>query len=183
MNYLIRKEKSQDYPKVREVIKSAFSREGKDLVFNEWVLVEKIRESEYYINDLSLVAEAEGEILGHIMFTPMKIEGDSIPFDSLALAPVAVHKDFQKRGIGKHLVRAGIENAKNLGFKSIIVMGDPEYYTKFGFEKASKWKIGTTNDFNDNCLFALELVEKGLVGVSGIIEYCPPFYNEKGELI
>ncbi|MCT4562789.1 MAG: N-acetyltransferase [Maledivibacter sp.] len=183
MKCIIRKEILEDYPKVREVVKSAFFREKKDLKFNEWILIEKIRESEYYINDLSLVAEIDGMVLGHIMFTPMKINGRNTSFVSLALAPVAVHKDFQKQGIGKKLVKSGIESAKNLGFESIIVMGHPEYYPKFGFDKASKWKIGTTNDFNDKCLFVLELVAGGLADVSGIIEYCPAFYNEKGELI
>ena len=183
MNIIVRKEQIKDYSGVREVIKSAFNREDKDDDFNEWVLVEKIRETDYYINELSLVAEINGEIVGHIMFTPLIIKNGNQTFDSLALAPVSVKKEYQKQGIGKKLVISGIEKARELGYQSIVVLGQPEYYSKFGFEPASSWKIGLTSDFNDDCLFVLELVKGSLKGVTGIIEYCQPFYNENGELI
>ncbi len=183
MNCLIRTETSLDYERVREVIKSAFYREGKDSEFNEWSLVDRIRDSKYYINDISLVAEFEGNIVGHILFTQMKVNNENNSYNSLALAPVSVHKDYQKKGIGKLLVRSGIEKAKELGYRSIIVMGHPEYYTKFGFTLASKYHIGTTSDFNDKCLFGLDLVDGELSRISGVIQYCPPFYNEEGELI
>ncbi|HYE10163.1 MAG TPA: N-acetyltransferase [Patescibacteria group bacterium] len=184
MEILIRKETQNDYDEIREIIKSAFKAiEKDDNDFNEWTLAERIRESDYYINDLSLVAEIDGKVVGHIMFTPLKIKGSNKIYESLDLAPVSVHADFQNQGIGKQLVRSGIEIAKKLGYKSLIVMGHPKYYQSFGFELASKWKIGLDNNFDSKYLFALELVEGGLDGVSGIVEYCPPFYNEKGELI
>jgi putative acetyltransferase len=183
MDILIHKEDILDFDRVREVVKSAFCRQNTAEDFNEWVLVEKIRESEYYVNELSLVADVNGLVVGHIMFSPMKITGKSGAFDSLALAPISVHRDFQKRGIGKDLVKAGIEAAKRLGYKSIVVLGDPAYYTKFGFEKAAKYKIGITEAFDDEYLFVLELVKGSLAEVSGVVKYCPAFYNELGELI
>jgi putative acetyltransferase len=184
MEISIRKETKEDYDQIREVVKSAFKAiEENENEFNEWTLVERIRNSEYYINDLSLVAEVEGVVVGHIMFTPMKIKEGSENYESLDLAPVSVHVDFQNQGIGKLLVRSGIEAAKALGYKSLIVMGHPKYYQSFGFELASNWKIGLNTDFNSKYLFALELAEGGLEGVHGIVEYCPPFYNENGELI
>lgn len=184
MNNTIRKETHADYNAVTEVIKSAFPfRVELKHEFNEWVVVERTRDSEYYINDLSLVAELDGVVVGHIMFTPMTIDGDQGSFQSLALAPVSVHSDYQNRGIGKQLVTAGIEEARRLGYPSIIVLGDPKYYTRFGFELASKWGIGTTPDCNDTCLFAMELSAGALAGVSGVVTYCPTFYDEKGNLI
>jgi predicted N-acetyltransferase YhbS len=184
LEILVRKETKEDYNSIREVIKSAFKAiEKTDNEFNEWTLAERIRESEYYINDLSLVAEVDGTVVGHIMFTPLKIKGSTACYESLDLAPVSVHEDFQNQGIGKLLVRSGIEIAKRLGYKSLIVMGHPKYYQSFGFELASNWKIGLDTNFNSKYLFALELVEGGLDGVSGVVEYCPPFYNENGELI
>jgi putative acetyltransferase len=180
----IRKENREDYDQIKDVIKAAFkSIVERDNEFNEWTLTEKIRESKYYINDLSLVAEVDGNIVGHIMFTPMKIKGITECHESLDLAPVSVYPDFQGKGIGKLLVRSGIEKAKELGYKSLIVMGDPRYYQSFGFRLASDWKIGLDNNFDSKYLFALELVDGGLDGVSGVVEYCPPFYNENGELI
>jgi predicted N-acetyltransferase YhbS len=181
---LIRKETKEDYDQIREVIKSAFKAiEENDDEFNEWTLAERIRKSEYYINDLSLVAEIDGIVVGHIMFTPLKIKGSTETHKSLDLAPVSVRTDYQNQGIGKLLVRSGIEKAKELGYKSLIVMGHPKYYQSFGFKLASDWKIGLDNEYNSKYLFALELVDGGLDGVSGIVEYCPPFYNENGELI
>lgn len=184
MELLIRKETEEDYEQIRDVIKSAFKAiEENDNEFNEWTLAERIRKSKYYINDLSLVAVVDGAVVGHIMFTPLKIKGDIEYYESLDLAPVSVHIDFQNQGIGKSLVRAGIDKAKVLGYKSLIVMGHPKYYQSFGFKLASNWKIGLDSDYNSKYLFALELASDGLNGVNGIVEYCPPFYNEKGELI
>ena len=70
-----------------------------------------------------------------------------------------------------------------MGYQSVIVLVDYKYYSRFGFQLASKWHIGLDGDFNCKYLSALELVENGLKGVSGNIRYCPEFYNEKGELI
>lgn len=184
METFIRRETKEDYDKIREVIISAFKAiVERDNEFNEWTLVEKIRASSFYINELSLVAEVEGKIVGHIMFTPVKIKGSDRVYESLDLAPVSVHEDFQNRGIGKLLVSTGIEAAKKLGYKSIIVMGHPKYYQSFGFKLASDWKIGNDNNYDSKYLFALELVDGGLDGVNGIVEYCPAFYNENGELL
>ncbi len=183
MNFIINNETPSDYLQVKKVIKSAFNIEAENSEFNEWILVEKIRNSEYYINELSLVALIEGKVVGHILFTPMKINDENNSYDSLALGPVSVHKDFQNKGAGKQLIKSGIEKAKELGYKSIIVMGDPQYYTKFGFDLASKFQIGTTSDYNDEYLFALELLKGELCRVRGIIKYCPSFYDEHGELM
>lgn len=181
---IIRKETSKDYEKVREIIQSAFPfRLELGHEFNEWVVVEAVRNSISYIEGLSLVAEIDGKLVGHVMFTPMKIKDAMTIHDSLALAPVSVHQDYQNRGIGKQLVSEGIKAAKVLGYKSIIVLGSYEYYSRFGFQPASKWNIGLDGDFNCGHLFAMELVDNGLEGVRGNVEYCPEFYNEKGELI
>lgn len=182
MNYIIRKENQNDYDTIRKVIKSAFWREGKDESFSEWVLVDKIRNSEYYINDLALVAEIDDKIFGHIMVTPLKIKNENNSFNSLAIAPVSVSKEYQNKGIGKNLMKEVIERARNLGYKSLIVLGDPLYYTKFDFEKASKYNIKLDDKFSDY-LFALELQKDALKGVNGAIEYCSVFYNDEGELI
>lgn len=181
---IVRKETKSDYEKINEVIQSAFPfRLELGHEFNEWVVVDAVRNSDSYISELSLVAEVNGSVVGHVMFTPLKINDGVHSFDSLALAPVSVHNEFQNRGIGKQLVSAGIKASKELGYKSIIVLGDYKYYSKFGFQLASKWHIGLNGDFNCSHLFAMELVDKGLEGISGNVEYCPEFYNEKGELI
>jgi putative acetyltransferase len=97
MNITIRKEEEKDYKKVYEVNLLAFQQE------NESKLIEKIRKGENFIPELSLVAEIDDEIVGHILFSRIKIVGNSI-FESLALAPMAVIPEFQKQGIGTKLV-------------------------------------------------------------------------------
>jgi predicted N-acetyltransferase YhbS len=106
-----------------------------------------------------------------------------VSYESLALGPVSVHKNFQNQGIGKQLINTGINIAKELGYQSIIVLGNYNYYSKFGFEKASKWHIGLDGDFNRNDLFAMELVDSDLNDINGNVEYCPEFYSAEGELI
>lgn len=179
---IIRAEKRDDYNKIEKVIKSAFGAENKPDDFNEWVLVGKIRENASYIKELSLVAEIEEEIVGHAMFSLATIENEQVIQNTLALAPVSVDKKFQRKGIGSKLISEGIKIAEDLGYESIIVMGDPEYYTRFGFEKASKWTIGIDEAYDSDYLFVLELRPGALNSVYGIIKYSKPFYDE-GELI
>jgi len=116
MNILIRKEEEKDYRNIYEVNKLAFGQE------NESKLVEKIRRGNNFIPDLSFLADINGRIVGHILFSKIKIIGSSI-FETLALAPMAVIPEFQRMGIGSELIKKGMEKAKELRFNSIIVLG------------------------------------------------------------
>jgi predicted N-acetyltransferase YhbS len=167
---IIRQETASDYKKVYEINKRAFNQE------NESKLIEKIRKGENYIPELSLVAEIEDNIVGHILFSKIKIVGDS-NYDSLALAPVAVLPEYQKKGIGSKLVAKGLEKAKELGFNSIIVLGHKDYYLKFGFQRASEWGIQCPFRVPDEAFMAIELMENTLDGKSGIVQY-PDEFNE-----
>lgn len=180
---IIRPEQAEDFPGIRDTLKQAFNRPGKDPSFNEWLLVEHIRRSPFYLPGLALVAKYENEIVGHIIFTPMMVENGKNAYETLALGPIAVAPRFQKRGIGRGLIEDGLGRAKKLGYRSVIVLGDPNYYLRFGFEKAGRWGIGLNDNFACDFLFALELVEDGLKGVEGNVRYCDPFYNANGDLI
>ena len=129
MDILIRKEEKKDHKEIYEINRSAFGQE------NESRLVDKIRKGENFISDLSLVAEKGGRLVGHILFSKIKIIGSSV-FEILALAPMAVIPSFQKQGIGSELIKKGMAKAKELGFDSIIVLGHKDYYPRFGFKKA-----------------------------------------------
>jgi putative acetyltransferase len=168
MRIIIRQEIASDYEKVYEINKLAFQQES------ESKIIEQIRKGNNFIPELSLVAEVNSEIVGHILFSKIKIVGDST-FDSLALAPMAVIPEFQKRGIGSKLIRRGIEKAKELGFDSIIVLGHKDYYPKFGFQKASKWGIQCPFEAPEEAFMAIELTEKALDGKSGIVHYPDEF--------
>lgn len=168
MNLTIRKEEEKDYKNVYEVNCLAFQQES------ESKLIEKIRKGENFVPELSLVAEIDDEIVGHILFSRIKVVGDSV-FDSLALAPMAVIPEFQKQGIGSKLIKKGIEKAKEMGFDSIIVLGHKEYYPKFGFQRASKWDIKCPFEVPEEAFMAIELTEKAFEGKAGTVRYPDEF--------
>lgn len=82
---------------------------------------------------LSLVAEVERQIVGHVLFSRMSIETSGGPVPAAALAPVAVLPDHQRRGIGEQLIRHGLDLLRARGERIVIVLGHPGYYPRFGF--------------------------------------------------
>lgn len=168
MNVTIRREEAKDYKKVCEVTRSAFQQE------TECKLIEKIRKGKHFVPELSLVAEVDHEIVGHILFSRITIVGDSV-FESLALAPMAVIPEFQKQGIGTKLIKKGIEEAKELGFNSIIVLGHKDYYPKFGFTRASNWGIKCPFEVPDEAFMAIELTERAFEDKAGTVKYPDEF--------
>jgi predicted N-acetyltransferase YhbS len=173
---IIRQEKEKDLKDVFCLIEKAFKKEQ----FSdgqEQFLVERLRKSTAFIPELSLVAEVEGEIVGHILLTKLKIKNETNEFDSLALAPVSVLPEFQGKGIGGELIMKAHSKAKELGHKSVVLLGHANYYPRFGYEQANKFGIELPFDVpKENCM-VIELKENGLKGVRGMVEY-PKEFNE-----
>ena len=171
----IRKEESFDHNWVIELTEKAFETlEISD--HNEGKLVDKLRKAPTFIEELSLVAEHNGQVVGHILFTPIIIDNGQQQFRSLVLAPVSVLPEFQKRGIGGQLIRAGHQKAIELGFQSVILIGHPEYYPRFGYKPASTWGIKTHYELpSDDVFVAVELIEGALSNVSGMVIFPPEF--------
>jgi len=171
----IRTENPCDYDRVVKLTEEAFA----DLEIsdhNEGKLVEKLRRSPNFIDELSLVAELDGQVIGHILFTPILIVNGAEKFESLVLAPVSVLPEFQKMGVGGQLIRAGHQKALELGFYSAILLGHPQYYPRFGYKPASKWGIKSPILLpSDDVFMAVELKEGALSNVSGIVVFPPEF--------
>jgi putative acetyltransferase len=166
----IRQEGKNDFQYVYKLISTSFGRE------NEAKLVENIRERNAYIPQLSIVATYEDDIVGHILFSKIEIiDIHQNIFDSWALAPLSVNPNYQKKGIGAALIKAGIDIAKELNFKSIIVLGNKDYYSKFGFLPTYNWNIKAPFIVNRESFMAIELVENGLKNVNGIVKYSKEF--------
>lgn len=166
----IRAEQAQDIPAVYSLHAAAFGQE------NESRLVNLLRESEHYIPELSLVAVLNGTIIGHILFTKLKIvTGSGREVETLALAPVSVTPDLQYAGVGGQLVRRGLEVAAELGYGSVIVLGHPQYYPKFGFAPASRWGITTSYEVPDEVFMAMELRRGALKDAAGRVVYPKEF--------
>lgn len=123
----IRTEKPTDYDGIDQLLRVCFGSENSHAACSEWALVRKIRQSEGYIPQLSLVAVDDGTVIGFVMLHSCTI-GEQV---SLALAPLAVHPDYQKKGIGALLVEEGVAIAPSLGYMHAIVQGDL-YESLFG---------------------------------------------------
>ncbi len=170
-NLIIRPELEKDYSRITEINDLAFGQT------NEGILVEKLRQTDNFISRLSLVAELNNLVVGHILFYPVIIKYDTAKYDSLSLSPMSVIPKFQRRGIGSKLVVEGLKMAKILSHKAVIVIGHSEYYPRFGFEPASKWNIKVPFDVPDNAFLALELISGGLMDKSGTVIY-PEGFND-----
>lgn len=174
MDIRIRQATETDYPAVSALIEKAFASESLS-DHREQFLVERLRYADAFIPELSLVAEAKGQLVGHILLTKLKIKNERSTFDSLALAPVSVLPAFQGQGIGGQLIRKAHETAKALGHTSIILLGHANYYPKFGYHPAYTYGIELPFDVpKENCM-AIALVEGGLDGVTGKVEYPKEF--------
>lgn len=160
----IRPEKVEDFAQVYRVNSAAFEGEG------EAKLVENLRKAAPHI---SLVAEVEGEIAGHIFFSPMTFEDEKTDF--LGLAPMAVLPEFQNQGVGSKLVREGLKTASEKGFTAVFVLGHANYYPRFGFQTAKTKGFSCEYDVPDEIFMVLELEKDALKGKKGLVKYRPEF--------
>jgi putative acetyltransferase len=165
----IRCETSPDYPKITEVITAAFGQP------NEAKLVEAIRNSENYIPELSLVAEIDGNIVGHILLSYIHIVSKEI-LPVLALAPVAVSPQFQNQGVGTALVQYGLEKADKLGEALVIVLGHPSFYPRFGFVQSTYYGIKSPFDSPAEA-FMVKPLRNYEIKYIGKVVYSKPFQS------
>jgi predicted N-acetyltransferase YhbS len=177
MEITIRQELEDDYKQTEEVVKFAFLNEAfSDKT--EHKLVSRIRKSDAFIPELSLVAVDGEEIIGHILLSKITIVDNNTDVESLALAPVSVLPAYQSKGIGSKLIAAALNKSAELGFKSVIVLGHKDYYPKFGFKPASLWNIKAPFDVPDDVFMALELSEHALDNVQGVVQYSKVFFEQ-----
>lgn len=166
---LIRKEESRDYESIYSVVKAAFaSAEHAD--GNEHHLVNALRKGEAFIPELSLVAETDGKIVGHIMFTKAKVGDDVV----LALAPLSVLPEYQRKGIGMLLIKEGHKIADKLGYEYSIVLGSEKYYPKTGYVPADHFSIKPPFDVPSENFMAHRIKEHAS-DICGVIKYAEEF--------
>lgn len=147
----VRTESADDIKAIDVVHLSAF--EGDD----EVGFIDSLRNSSGYTAELSLLAEFNGRIVGHILLTKIRLQQSSSGIDVLALAPMAVVPSQSHRGIGSELVHTALEEAKKYGFKAIVVIGHPEFYQRFGFKQVSNWKLRSNLSVDQDLITAIEL--------------------------
>lgn len=162
----IRFERPSDAVEVRDVNVAAFGREA------EADLVEALRRATRPL--ISLVAEEDAAIAGHVLFSPVALSSD--PGLRIAgLAPMAVRPKFQRQGIGSALVRAGLDACRSAGFAAVVVLGHSAFYPRFGFVPASRFGIASTYLVPDDVFMTLELIAGALRDKRGVIHYHSAF--------
>jgi putative acetyltransferase len=162
----MRPETDEDQQAIWSVNTAAFVGEA------EANLVDALRDGGYV--EVSFVAEVDGQIVGHILFSRISINTTVGEVEAVSLAPMAVLPSHQRQGIGSKLVQAGLEACRKQGHKIVLVLGHPDFYPRFGFsaELARPLKY----PFGDGAAWmALELEKGALEGIEGRVEYPPPF--------
>ena len=160
----IRHETASDREAVFRVEAQAF---GRDL---EAHLVDALRDAGKVL--LSLVAE-DGEIVGHVLFSPMSIESASAAHAAVCLGPIAVAPSRQRQGIGSRLIEAGFAELRAAGHDAVFLLGHPLYYPRFGFRRAREFEVHYEDD--RDAFMALELRPGALDGVSGTARFADEF--------
>ncbi|MCQ2433422.1 MAG: GNAT family N-acetyltransferase [Clostridia bacterium] len=183
----IRPEEHRDYHDIVSLVLRSFKEgtdysDGTDIV----ALIEEIRDSEYYIPELSFVAELDGEIVGHFLFsrfplskTPKGGHGGPHDTDIVMLAPVSVHADHLRQGIGSVMLRLGIQKVKEMGFQGIIVEGNYRFYNTIGFRTSSEYGIFPVSGYpmtEPRCQMYMETRSGSLKGHGGFVVY-DMYYN------
>ena len=178
----IRPETHKDYKEIISMILRSF-REGTDYSDGTDIiaLIEEIRDSDYYIPELSFVAELNGKIVGHFLFSKFPLShtvsgghGTADETDIVMLAPVTVHADYFKQGIGSIMLTMGIEMVRKAGYKGITVEGDFHFYNRLGFKTSSDFNIYATSGYplqEPRCMMCQETYPGSLKGIQGYVVY------------
>ena len=160
-------ERPEDAHAIRLVLEEAFGQS------NEADLVDALRNRGALT--LSLVALRENEVVGHILFSPVTIESTGSSFHAIGLGPMAVLPPYQGKGIGSQLVRIGLEQCREAGHEIVVVLGHPDFYSRFGFVPTRHRGIHCEFDVPHDVFMIMELRQGALAGRGGLVKYQPEF--------
>jgi len=164
----VRAEHPGDFQAIDVVNLSAFECE------REAKLVSELRQRPTYSPDLSLVAEFNGRLVGHLMLTPSSVLCNEEEVSVLLLAPMSVVPSQSHRGIGTVLVEEAITRGRDANYSAVVVVGKPDYYALHGFKPSNNWGLRCNLPVPDDAVMAIELVE-GALGSEGMVKYATPF--------
>ena len=166
---LIRAEEAADHADIRVLNQLAFGGP------TEAAIVDRLRSDGLIV--VSLVA-LEGDLaVGHVLFTELPIQTAGGTIAAASLAPLAVHPEWQRRGIGSELVRAGLDSCRKSGVAAVLVLGHPGYYRRFGFTSEAVQFIASPWSHLGEPWMALELIPGALRDLSGTAMYPEAFLS------
>lgn len=166
----IRPEKPAEFAEIYKLIEMAF-RTAKVADGDEQNFTDRLRAGKGYIPELALVAEEDGKLTGHVMFTRFAVKTESGNEEILLVAPLSVTLEFRSQGVGAALMREGLRRAAGLGFRTALLVGDPVYYRRFGFRRSTELGICNADGIPDQYVLALELEEGALKGMNGTVTF------------
>lgn len=167
MEIKLRTEQPADYRETENVTREAFWNHFSPGC-NEHYLLHVMRDSLAFVPELDLVAEHDGRIVGNVVCMKGVIQGDDgVKYEVLSLGPISVLPEYQRKGIGCRLIGRTRELAREMGFRAVLLCGDPDYYLYQGFVPAELLGIRTADDMYAMALHVCELYEGALSGVRG----------------
>lgn len=165
---IIRPEKPSEFRLIYDLIKVAFQT-AQVSNGDEQNFANRLRAGDGYIPELALIAEQDGQIVGHIMLTKTYVYSASSTNEVLLLGPLAVALEHRRRGVGSKLVLESLTLAKNLGYEAVLVVGNPSFYGRFGFAPSVSFGIVHNPPIPASYVMACELVPQALAGVAGTV--------------
>ena len=166
----IRQEKPSDFNDIYSLVKFGFQT-AEVSNGNEQDYIIKLRASGNYIPELALVAEENGKIIGHIMLTKTYVSCSDSKFEALLLAPLCVALEHRNLGIGSKLIMESFELAENSGYTTVFVVGNPEFYSRFGFRSSVLFGIKHIPMIPDQFVMVHELSIGALTDVVGTVTF------------
>ena len=165
----IRQAAPADADAIYTLVKTAFeTAQVKDGTEQDFVL--KLRAGSGFLPDLELVAEEDGRLCGHIMFTRQRVDTQTGPWEGLLLAPLCVELSQRGQGLGGRLIQEGFRRAREKGWGAVFLVGNPAYYKRVGFRVSADYGIRNTNGIEDRYVQACELSPGALAGRAGTLE-------------
>ena len=166
---IIRQAREEDYPAIYDLVKTAFATaKVSDGTEQDFVL--ELRRRDTYLPELELVAEEDGRLAGHIMLTGQPVPGSPEGFRGLLVAPLCVRLEDRSRGLGGRLLQAAGDLARERGYHALFLVGDPDYYGRYGFAPAVSRGFQNTTGVPDRFVQVLELRPGALDGAGGELD-------------
>ena len=181
MDIELRLEEEKDYFIVENITREAFWNHhvpGCD----EHLLIHNLRKTNEFIKELDFVAINNNKIIGNIVYVKAKIINNDMEYTVLTFGPISVLPEYQNNGIGNKLINHTEKLSKEMGYKGIIIYGDPEYYKRLGFKESKQYKITNKDKKYPAALLVLELYPNALNGIEGIFDEGKAYEIDSNEM-